>query len=285
VLKKIVRACLPFGLLRLYGNIKKSKRYKKTNIKPLEKRPHNSPQFIVTLTSYGKRVNKKAPYAIRSLLNQSIQPDRIVLYLAHGTTIPTELEKLRSAGLEIRFCDDLRSYKKLIPALSEFSNDILVTADDDIYYPSDWFKLLKESYLQNTSKIHCHRAHEICLDEDKNIIPYLQWRQEVKSIEYSKRIFPTGCGGVLYPPHSLADEVFNRSVFQSLCPYADDVWFWAMARLKGTGYALVKGCIPETVDIGINDDGLMKINVTENKNDEQIQNIIKMYPEVYKSII
>jgi hypothetical protein len=70
-----------------------------------------------------------------------------------------------------------------------------------------------------------------------------------------------------------------------LAPTGDDIWFWAMAKQNGTEYAIVKDCISETHDIGVNDDGLWKINITNKKNDEQIQNIIKEYPDVYKSIL
>ena len=287
ILKKIIKAILPYGILWLFRklNVKYFGIFYRKPVKPLKKISANSPRFIITLTSYGKRVKEKAPYAIHSLFNQSVQPDKIVLWLAHGTRIPGKLKRLEKMGLEIRFCDDIKSYKKLIPALSEFPNDILITADDDIYYPANWFKLLKETHLINPEKICCHRAHEICLDENKNIIPYTQWRFAVKAIEYSKRLFPTGVGGILYPPHSFNEDIFNLSKFQTLAPTADDVWFWAMARHNGKEFVLVKDNINTMLVIGINDDGLQKINLFGNKNDEQIKNVIKAYPDVYESIL
>jgi len=284
--KRIAKAFVPYGFLWLHEKLKLNyiTVFGKP-VKPLKSISAKSPRFIITLTSYGKRVREKAPIAIHSLLNQSVQPDKIVLYLAHGTKVPKKLKKLEQSGLEIRFCEDIRSYTKLLPALSEFPNDILITADDDIYYPLDWFKLLKETHLLNPDKICCHRAHEICLDENRNIIPYKQWRFSVKTIEYSKRLFPTGVGGVLYPPHSFNNEIFDKTKFQSITPTNDDIWFWAMAHYNKIEYALVKNCITDLIEIGITDYGLWEINVRENKNDEQISNIIKMYPDVYKSIL
>jgi hypothetical protein len=38
----------------------------------------------------------------------------------------------RLAGLEIRTCRDLRSVKKLVPALEEFPRAFIATADDDL---------------------------------------------------------------------------------------------------------------------------------------------------------
>lgn len=290
ILKKLVKAVTPYGFLWLYRRLNRRNITGKLtlnlrDIKPLQKRQTNPPRFIVTLTSYGQRVKGKAPYAIYSLFKQSVQPDEIVLYLAHGTEIPSVLKTLQNFGLEIHFCEDIKSYTKLLPALSEFPNDILITTDDDIYYPSDWFKKLQEAYLKNPQKIYCHRAHEICLDENKNIIPYVQWRGSIQTIEHSKRLFPTGVGGILYPPHSFTDEIFNQTQFQTLAPTADDIWFWAMARHNGKEFSLVQNGITELVDIGVNNDGLYNINVLNNKNDEQIQNVIKAYPDVYQSIL
>jgi hypothetical protein len=286
--KKIIKACLPYGLIILYRKIYQKpiinfNTYK--DLKPLEPHLHKSPQFIVTLTSYGRRVNEKTPYAIYSLFNQSVQPDRIVLWLAHGTKISEKLQKLQKIGLEIHFCEDIRSYTKLIPALDKFPDDILITADDDIFYHKDWFKTLKEAYISEPKKIHCHRAHEIILDENKNIVPYKEWRMSIKSIEYPSRIFPTGVGGVLYPPKLFNNEIMNKEKFQSLAPTADDVWFWAMAHYSNIKYNLVKDCISQPAGIGKNDDGLLNINVTNNRNDEQIQNMIKEYPSVYKRLL
>lgn len=253
------------------------------NIKPLKTSSKGSPLFIVTLTSYGKRIKQATPYAIYSLFKQSVQPDRIILWLAFGSEIPENLLKLQKIGLEIKFCEDTKSYKKLIPALIEFPNDVLITTDDDVYYSYDWLKLLKDAYLNNPEKICFHRAHEITLDENNNIKPYMKWRHSINTVEYPKRLFPTGAGGILYPPHSFTDEILDKSKFQALAPTADDIWFWAMARHNGKEYILVQNNIAKIIGIGIINVGLNKINI--NKNDEQINNIIKEYPDVYRNII
>jgi len=274
IFKVIYRAYTYFKLINL--NITK-------NIEPLDKPENKSPQFIVTLTSYGKRIKNKAPYTIYSLFKQSVRPDRIILWLGHGSKIPDKLQKLQKKGLEIKFCEDIRSYTKLLPALHEFPNDVLITADDDVFYPSDWFKLLKDTYLQNPEKICFHRAHEIILDENNKFKPYMKWRHEINTIENSKRLFPTGVGGVLYPPSSFNNEIFNKTKFTALAPTADDIWFWAMARLNGKEYVLVRNNIAKITEIGILNDGLNKINFT--RNDEQLMNVVNEYPEVYKSIL
>jgi hypothetical protein len=242
-------------------------------------------RFIVTLTSYGKRLKDKAPYAIASLMKQNVQPDKIILWLEYGTIIPKSIKKLTEYGLEIKFCEDIKSYKKLVPALLEFPDNVLVTADDDVFYPACWFNMLKESYLREPWKIHCHRAHEIVFDKNKDIVPYNEWRQIIRTIENNRRIFPTGSGGILYPPGSLHGNVVNKKEFTELCPTGDDIWFWAMANLKRTEYILVENGIRSISGIGDNTDGLYNVNIAEYQNDKQIRRIIQKYPEIIRRII
>jgi hypothetical protein len=149
---------------------------------------------------------------------------------------------MRERGLEIRTCDDLRSYKKLIPAIEAFPDAFIATADDDIYYRRDWLEtLVRRSKI---GIITCHRAHRIKRNPDGRIAPYLQWDFDIQhraAREPSTDILPTGVGGMLYPPGSLAPIVTDRSKFQQLCPDGDDLWFYWCARMAGTNFRKVGG--------------------------------------------
>jgi DNA-binding transcriptional LysR family regulator len=102
---------------------------------------------IVSLTSFPARADI-VPQTIQSLLAQRPAPDLVVLYLAEsqfpGKKLPPALTRLakESNNFEIRWTQDTRSYKKLIPALRDFPDDIIITADDDVIYPTDWFARL-----------------------------------------------------------------------------------------------------------------------------------------------
>jgi hypothetical protein len=89
----------------------------------------------------------------------------------------------------------------------------------------------------------------------------------------------------IYPPHSFSFEVLNVEKFKRLVPTADDVWFWAMAKLNGKDYLLVKDGIRDLDGVGLDNDGLPFANVMNMKNDEQIQNVIAEYPNVYRRIL
>ena len=92
--------------------------------------------------------------------------------------------------------------------------------------------------------------------------------------------FPTGVGGVLYPPHSLDEEVLNESIFMDICTYADDVWLKAMALKKGTLSKKVYTHSSEDflMNEEVQDIGLRNINIENDfLNDKQISTVFQKY--------
>lgn len=197
----------------------------------------------MSLTSIAPRI-KMTPLCIRMLLSQSFRPDKLILWLSeydvNGNKVisedrlPKELLMLKKFGLEIRFCKDLGPHGKLIHALKEFPDAVIVTADDDVVYPKDWLEKLYGSYKDDPEVIHCCQARLISFDQNSEIDKYLDWILDFSGIEKSFLVFPLGVDGVLYPPNVLDDEVFNERVFSDICPKADDIWFKAMALLNKT---------------------------------------------------
>ena len=255
-----------------------------------------NPRLIVSLTSFPERMYD-IHYCLYSLLNQTIKPDAVVLWLAEEQfpnkekDVPREVLHLFQNGLTIKWCENIGSYKKLIPSLREYPNDIVVTADDDIYYPENWLALLYNSYVQEPTYIHCHRAHRIKFTNDGSVDKYDEWEKEVVGGIHSFLNFSTGSGGCLYPQKSLYKDVVVQDLFMDLCPAADDVWFWAMAVLTGTKIKVINNNIssltyinPER-ELRLNQERtLSQLNVLENKNDEQINNVLNYYKELKKKI-
>jgi hypothetical protein len=74
-------------------------------------------------------------------MGQTYKPDKIILWLAKSqfpnkeNDLPIKVTELVNYGLSIMWVDkDIKSYKKLIPTLKLYPNDIIITADDDLYY-------------------------------------------------------------------------------------------------------------------------------------------------------
>jgi len=156
-----------------------------------------------------------------------------------------------------------------------------VTADDDVFYPKDWLKQLYNAYQKEPQYIYCHRAHLMVRDIDGRLKKYNEWDFHSPGIQGpSLLLFPTGRGGVLYPPHTLSQEVFKEEVFMRLAPYHDDAWLKAMSLLKSTQCKKVGLFCPDYIQIrGLNKKSLAKINLANMgaKGDEQIQAVLEYY--------
>jgi len=241
--------------------------------------PHglNAP-LIVTLTSYPPRF-RYLHLNLMSLLAQAVPADRVILWIAHEdkARLPEKVTALVGEGLEIRFTQDLRSFKKLIPALEAFPEAVLVTADDDMIYPSSWLSSLVSGYDPAQPAIVCHRAHRP-LHDGSGFAPYIRWAHNVTdeaAERPSRDLLPVGVGGILYPPASLDSEVNDSAQFMRLCPHADDLWFWLMGRRKGS---FVKRVHEDALDYvpGSQDSALMSTNWAGG-NDRQLAALLEVY--------
>ena len=240
-------------------------------------------EIIVSLTTYDRRLYD-VYLAIESIMQQTMKPNRIILWLSNelkNADIPLVLQKQQKRGLEIRYCKDLRSYKKLIPALEAFPVDTIITIDDDCLYYFDLVENLVNSYKNNPNIVSCARMHRIKLLNNNTLEKYAKWTWRDDSCDISPLVFPTGAGGVLYPPRCFNQEVFNEDVFFDICKYADDVWFKAMALLNNVLsrkiYTHNKNGDDFFTNNNIQDNALFKINVNEGMNDIQLKAVFDKY--------
>lgn len=250
--------------------------------------------IVVSLTSYEDRF-KDLEISLYSLLTQSLKPDRIILWLSDEiksiNDIPYEITRYIKNGLEIRFVKDIGSYTKAIYAFKEFSDCIIVTADDDIYYPKHWLSKLYHSYIAHPDDIQVHRAHRAEFDADTNrFFPYENWEKHTNKETADYNNFLTGVGGALYPPNCFSNEVLRKDVFLKHAPYADDIWFWVMAIIHNRKIRVVKNHINTLTCTNIfrqifnSSKSLYAINVNGH-NDKQLDNLLSYYGQnVYNKV-
>ena len=197
-------------------------------------------KLIVSLTSFPARINM-VHKTINTLLNQTLKPDKVILWLAseqfNNIELPKDLLKLQELGLEIKYCENIKSYKKLIPSLREFPNDIIITADDDLYYQRDWLESLYKTHLKYPNCICTRRACEVINKGNYFTITPHYLNTNYKP-SFNNQLM--GGAGTLFPPDTLYKDIFNIEKIKSLIPTYDDIYFWAMAILKGTKIALVE---------------------------------------------
>jgi len=237
-----------FGLVgNLYGKYFRHDRPNHQDIK----------NIIVSLTSHPKRINF-VWLAIDSLLKQTYQSHKVILYLAKTDfptgELPRTLCEQKKRGLEIRFVNDYKSATKLIPALKEYPDHIIVTADDDRIYDKSWLNILVETHNKYPGCIVCPNTRKyvkrtcninsgVTTNDNYSHLPCHNYAQNLLPIDYfaQQPVYDTpihgifeGYAGVLYPPHSLSTEVHNFLEYMVFTPVADDIWFQAMALIRGT---------------------------------------------------
>lgn len=238
--------------------------------------------IVVSLTTFGHRLNY-VHLAIASIMLQTMKANRIILWLGEelqGQNLPEMLKQLQQYGLEIYYTRDIRSYTKLIPALKLCPEDAIITIDDDAIYDVCVLEHLIKAHLRNPNCIYGNRCHKIVIKEFA-VVSYAEWEHEITKPGESLLILPTGVGGVIYPPHSLDDEVFNEDVFMSICPTTDDIWFKVMSLKKGSMTGKTPSTNPSGEDyfmnITLDNTGLKSINWKNDVNGNNMRALLSKY--------
>jgi len=240
---------------------------------------HRDKKIIVSLTSYSKRL-PRTYWAIESIFQQNIKADKVILYLDEGEQIPERLLNMQSRGLEIQTrSEDVKVHTKYYYAMKENPDDIVITVDDDIYYDKDLISSLLESYKHYPYAVSARRMHKMKMDKKGNLASYNMWEQECKNVtKPSMGLFAIGVGGVLYPPHCMSKELFNKELFKDICLQNDDIWLKFMQILNNTPVVYANGKYSQVMPV-ITDNtyALSNKNIGLNQNDLLIKLVEKHF--------
>lgn len=196
-------------------------------------------QVIISLTSYGERINS-VHHVVESLKSQTCRVDKIILWLDETelshTQLPKELLNLEDELFEVQFCPNYKSYKKLVPTLLAYPNTSVITFDDDIVIPLGTVEALVEAHIRHPSTIIATRGRLMSANSEGEFESYDTWSLINNSSEVfaNSCILPVGYGGVFYPSGSLSSEVCNVAEFTQHADNADDIWFKCMSLLNHT---------------------------------------------------
>ncbi|SHJ13766.1 glycosyltransferase [Pseudobutyrivibrio xylanivorans] len=242
--------------------------------------------IIVSLTTYPARINTVG-VTIESLLNQSYKPKKVLLYLSKEqfpeelNELPKKLVKLQKRGLEIVFVeDDLKPHKKYYYALQEYPNDLIITADDDIFYPEGHIERLVSTSKMFPNAVICNRSHRITMTNDLHgFEPYNSWK-EILTDAPDELTVPIGCNGVLYKREFFDEELFDIEKIKKNSLYTDDLWLKVMELNNGIkAYNCVEEPLVYFDNIFNKNTGLWHTNASEqnNRNDEVWNELVKEY--------
>ena len=241
-----------------------------------------STEIIVSLTSYPARI-KTVHLTVKSLLNQTVPADRIILWLSKSqfpkgeAELPEELRKLvRDSKLQLEWCnEDLKPHKKYFYAMQRYSEAVIITVDDDMLYNKALIEKLKLCWFNFPQCICAMRAHLIASNSSE-VLSYSKWLNEVVNFEYKPGVefCATGVGGILYPPRIFKSDLFDTDAIIDSCLYADDLWLKTFELLDGIPVVIASPTplleyIPDTQDTAL-------YNKNKTANDEQLSNIRKI---------
>lgn len=190
---------------------------------------------VVSLTSFGTRI-KTVYLAVESIGRGRVLPSRIILWLDDRSICsspPPTIKRLMKRGLELQHCENFGPHKKYYPyLLSQNRFDTpLVTADDDILYPSYWLERLVDAFRSFPNVVNCHWAHALYVSKD-GIGKYWEGRQ-CSSTRPDFRHQAHSGAGIIFPPAFLNKLKSAGTFFEDFCPNADDVWLHAQALRAG----------------------------------------------------
>lgn len=239
---------------------------------------------VVTLTTYPARIGTVHRTLI-SLVAQDL-PAPVILYLARedfpsgAAALPKRLVALLHSlpsRLELRWVDrNTRSYKKLLPALTEFGGGTIATADDDVIYSPSWLSTLVDAANRHPGVVVGTRGTRMVRTPGGVLQPYASW-PEAPAWVASNDTFLTGRGGILYPAGSLSPPVDDIDLALQLAPTADDVWFKAATIRAGFPSLRVPIRRDYPASGASQQHGLFRVNVEQKENDLAIANVFSHF--------
>ncbi|MDR2770138.1 MAG: hypothetical protein LBB08_01675 [Rickettsiales bacterium] len=238
-------------------------------------------EIIISLTSFPARIGTVAE-AIGSILSGWRLPDKIVLYLAEpqfpGRRLPAGLASLPL--LEIRWeKNDMRSYKKLVPALRDFPDATIITIDDDLIYPRDLVSRLLACHKRYPNAVCARRARRAQSARTAEWKLYRWARCILWGMRPRLNNIGTSGGGILFPPRSLYGDISKSDIFMSIAPTTDDLWWWAMAVMNGTKTAVASRSLHLEYIPGSQSEALWRINCGQSdENQKAFDRICQKYP-------
>lgn len=238
---------------------------------------------IVSLTSFPARITV-VHLAIKSMLNQTEKPKKIVLWLGKDyfplgeDNLPSSLLELKPLGLDIAFCEDLKAHTKYFYAFQKYPNNLIVTVDDDIIYPKNLLSTLLETQQQYPNCVVANRVRNMKIEND-SFKSYRQWGiNELNNLGPSKKLFATGVGGVLYQPSFFLKSFFDIESIKNTNCIGDDIWLKAGQIVNNIPVVFTNYYFKPFIEIPESqNESLNSKNVFGSDNDRQVKTVFEHF--------
>lgn len=180
-----------------------------------------------------------------------------------------------------------RSCNKLIWTLKEYPDDVIITVDDDVYYPVDSILHLVNGYHKHPGYIITHDINPIIVKE-KKFYGYTN-NIDIKCGQAEFGKYLSNC--CLFPPHVFDNTDLYDYDKMMLCTNGthDELWFWVNSTLNGVQSIALDYIYTFEFDLKTpyTDDEyrLALENLKEDITEQYGENIRKLYGERLTEII
>lgn len=207
-------------------------------------------KFIVSMTTIIGR-KERLLENLPSILSQSFNFDKLIINvdddMSDNDYMFYESLKKIDQRIEINKSDKKwRSCNKLLPSIRKYPDDVIITVDDDIYYPVDSIKFLVDKWVENKDCIITHEINPIFIKD--NFIGYNNAYDVMLEQREWGKYFSNCC---LFPPHCFdGSDLFDYDkMLECTKGLHDELWFWVNSTINGIqciGLNYIYSFAPET---------------------------------------
>lgn len=225
---------------RLYQDHARARKLLRGYVPERPPAPARPERLVVTLTSIPERL-PTLPAVLRSLIDQTCPPDRIVLnWQTHGIRdgAPYPPPPPLPAGVDVRVRNASGPATKLLPTLQEEPAAALIVVDDDVIYPVDIIEQMLAWHRRLPRAAIGWRGWEIVPGRNPKRFPHIFATALAKPRKVDILI---GTWGYLIPPGAFDASVHDFSGYAPGMRFVDDVWFAGHLAKRGVERLVIPG--------------------------------------------
>lgn len=243
-------------------------------------------KVIVSMTTIPKR-QKRLMDNLPALINQSYPYDKLVINVDDNLTDEEykwydDLKKY-DARIEINKAEaKWRSCNKLLPTLKLYPHDLIITLDDDVFYPVDTIMHLIVEHMRHPDCVIAHEVNPLKITNEDGV-PFISYVNgyDVKLMQVEWGKYLSNCA--LFPPYTFdgTDLYDYDKMMECTNGTHDELWFWIQSTLNNVmcvGLNYVRSFAPEMLQqYQEGEYCLSAFNNTDSKIDDYMRKINKMY--------
>lgn len=226
--------------------------------------------------------------SINSIIQQTFHFDKLVVNIddymsSDDYNFYFQLKEL-DERIEVNICDKKwRSCNKLIPTLKKYPDDVIITIDDDIFYPNFTIEKLINSHLENPDCIVSHNSNAIFLTEDFKFKQIGYFSSPKIFYKFYNQYLSNCC---LFPPHIFdGSDLFDYNKMMACTNGThDELWFWVNSTINGVK-SIVLNDFFRIIPYNLDECGYRLGEVNEKNFDKFNELIVNLYSDKINKVL